>query len=213
MKSTILVELPYCGSIQYYTKLLKYSTVCIEQYENYRKGSFRNRCQIISANGIMALTIPLTKGKHQQAAIREVLIDNNQDWKTQHWRSIQTAYGGSPYFDYYKDDFIELYQKKHLFLFDFCLDVQELILQNLQLQPTICFSNSYQKELADNCIDFRNNSLPKNYQQAQDTCFYPEYYPQVFEYKHGFVQNLSILDLLFCTGPEAIYYLQKSIRD
>lgn len=208
----ILIELQYLGTVQYYTKFLKYPTVCIEQHENYRKGSFRNRCCIATANGVMALSIPLLKGKHQQAPIRAVEVDNSYDWQLLHWKSIQTAYGSSPFFEYYEDDLKRLYQKKYRLLFDFCLDLQELVLKWLQFRPTIRFSTEFVKEVTAPQIDFRNIILPKHYDQNNDPHFSAVPYPQVFEEKHGFLPNLSILDLLFCTGPEAVFYLQQSVK-
>lgn len=212
MTTSILLEIQYWGSIQYYSKFLKYDTIQIEQHENYRKGSFRNRCCIATANGVISLSIPLLKGKHQQANIKTVAIDNSRNWKTMHWRSIKTAYGNSPFFEYYQDDFELLYQKEHRLLFDFCLDVQELVLNSLCLSPTIQYSTSFEKDTAPNTIDFRNTCLPKNYAIPNDSSFTIVPYPQVFEDRLGFLPNLSILDLLFCTGPEAVYYLQMSIQ-
>jgi len=119
MSESILLEVQYLAPIQYYTKFVKYANVFLEQHENYRKGSFRNRCCIATANGVIALTIPLLKGKHQQANIKEVSIDNSKNWQLMHWRSIQTAYGNSPFFEYYKDDFKLIYQKKYDLLFNF----------------------------------------------------------------------------------------------
>ena len=212
MAASILLEVQYLGPIQYYTKFLKYPTVVLEQHENYRKGSFRNRCCIATANGVVALSIPLLKGKHQQAGIRTVQIDNRQPWQLMHWRSIQTAYGSSPFFEYYKDDLLLIYQKKYDLLFDFCLDLQELVLNSLQLTPVVELSSEFVKDTAGTPIDFRNQILPKHYQDSLDDAFEPSPYPQVFEDRHGFLSNLSILDLLFCTGPEAIYYLQMSLK-
>ncbi len=210
--SSILLEVQYLAPIQYYTKFVMYPNVCLEQHENYRKGSFRNRCYLATANGVVALSIPLLKGKHQQANIKTVAIDNRQDWQLIHWRSIQTAYGNSPFFEYYKDDLLLIYKKKYDLLFNFCLDLQELVLNSLQLQPSIQFSNSYQKEPVDGQVDFRNRILPKNYLNPNDPHFEAAIYPQVFEDRHGFLPNLSILDLLFCTGPEGANYLIMSAK-
>ncbi|MDC0230845.1 WbqC family protein [Aureispira] len=212
MKSSILLELQYLGPVQYYTKFIKYDRIYFEQHENYRKGSFRNRCCLATSNGIVTLSIPLLKGKHQQAHIKTVAIDNSKNWQLMHWRSIQTAYGNSPFFEYYKDELQQLYKKKYDLLFKFCLDVQELILNYLQIIPSIHFTSSFTKEVFGNQIDFRNTILPKNYTFSDDIEFNAHSYPQVFEDRHGFLPNLSILDLLFCTGPEASHYLQLSIK-
>jgi hypothetical protein len=204
-------ELPYWGTIQFYTKHLLYKTVCIEQFENYRKGSFRNRTSIATANGVLALSIPLAKGKHQQTSIKAVEIDNSLNWQLQHWRSIKTAYGNSPYFEYYGEDIKALYEKKYDLLFDFCLEAHNLMLELLNLPAELTFTESFQKVVDSQYIDARNAILPKNYTKMLDIHFNPIAYPQVFEDRHGFLPNLSILDLLFCAGPEAISYLQMSI--
>ncbi len=211
MQTAILMELQYLGTVQYYSKFLKHDSIYLEQHENYRKGSFRNRCYIATANGVIPLSIPLLKGKHQQANIRSIKIDNSKNWQTLHWRSIKTAYGSSPFFEYYQDDFEILYHKPYVLLFDFCLDLQELVLNCLQITPNIHLSETFVKTPQKEVLDFRNCILPKNYTAPADASFKPAPYPQVFEDRLGFVSNLSILDLLFCTGPEAVYYLQTSI--
>lgn len=211
MSTAILMEVQYLGTVQYYSKFLKHHPVILEQHENYRKGSFRNRCCIATANGVIPLSIPLIKGKHQQANIRSIKIDNSKNWQTLHWRSIKTAYGSSPFFEYYQDDFELLYNKSYELLFDFCLDLQELVLNSLQITPSIQFSETFTKDTAEDLLDFRNRILPKNYAKPEDPAFEAAPYPQVFEDRLGFVSNLSILDVLFCAGPEAIYYLQTSI--
>lgn len=212
MSTAILMEVQYLGTVQYYSKFLKHDSIYLEQHENYRKGSFRNRCYIATANGIIPLSIPLLKGKHQQANIRSIKIDNSKNWQTLHWRSLKTAYGSSPFFEYYQDDFEVLYNKKYELLFDFCLDLQELVLTSLQMAPSIQFTETFTKDTADDLLDFRNCILPKNYSKSEDPTFKATPYPQVFEDRLGFVSNLSILDLLFCAGPEAIYYLQTSVQ-
>lgn len=211
MNTLILMEMQYLGTVQYYSKFLKYPRVCIEQHENYRKGSFRNRCYIATANGVIPLSIPLLKGKNQQANIRTIAIDNSKNWQTMHWRSIKTAYGNSPFFEYYQDDFQRIYQKKQTLLFDFCLDLQELVLNCLQITPELHYSTTFVKKTDKTTLDFRNCSLPKNFANPCDTNFKIVRYPQVFEDRLGFIANLSILDLLFCTGSEAVYYLEMSI--
>ncbi len=211
MQSSILLELQYLGSIQYYSKFLSFDSICIEQHENYRKGSFRNRCIIASANGTIPLSIPLLKGKHQQTGIRSVAIDNKSNWQLMHWRSIQTAYGNSPYFDYYKDDFNVFYEKKYDLLFQFCRDVHELILELLQIKPPYSFTHKFERTTTENTVDFRSKILPKNYQTQLDNNFVAKSYPQVFEDRLGFLANLSILDLLFCLGPEAAGHLKNCL--
>ena len=117
--SLILVEVQYLAPVQYYSKFLKHSKVVIEQMEHYSKGSFRNRCVIAMAGGLQSLSIPLVKGKNQQTDIREVRIDYSQNWQQLHWRTVQTAYGSAPFFDYYKATIMQFYEKKNGFVVRF----------------------------------------------------------------------------------------------
>lgn len=212
MNKAILIELHYLGSLPYFSKLLLHPQIWIEQHEHYRKGSFRNRCHIATANGQLPLSIPLLKGKHQQAPIREVAIDNHSNWQQQHWRSIKTAYGNSPFFDYYAESLIVLYEQSYTYLFDFCWAIQDLLLQLLNLTPSIALTSTYEATPTVDVADFRHRLLPKNCADYQDSHYVTCPYPQVFEDRQGFLPNLSILDLLFCTGPEATTFLMQSIR-
>lgn len=212
MNQSILLELQYWGSVPYYSKFLLHSQVFIEQHENYRKGSFRNRCHIATANGVLPLSIPLLKGKHQQAPIREVKMDNQSNWQQQHWRSIRTAYSNSPFFDYYADEIAALYEQPHHYLFDFCWAAHNLLLQLLPLPSAVAFTSSYVIQPSTDILDFRHQLLPKNHTHYQDNNYKALPYPQVFEDRQGFLANLSILDLLFCTGPEATALLLQCIK-
>ena len=213
MTDAILLELHYLGSIPYFCKLLHTPEVCIEQQEHYRKGSFRNRCYIGTAQGARALSIPLLSGKHQQAPIREVRIDAQSRWQQTHWRSIQTAYGSSPFYAYYAPELAPLYERPHRWLFDFCWEAQQCLFQLLGVAPALQRSTAYATTLPERWIDFRHQLLPRNYATYSDDQYQIVPYPQVFEDRQGFVPNLSLLDLLFCTGPEALVYLQQCLPE
>lgn len=212
MADAILLELHYLGSIPYFSKLLHTPQIIIEQQEHYRKGSFRNRCYIATAQGPQLLSIPLLSGKHQQAPIQSVQIDHKARWQQQHWRSIKTAYGNSPFYEYYLPYLEPLYQQPYDYLFDFCWDVQQVLLQLLQVSPNLTRSDHYATTTGDDCLDFRHQLLPRNYATYSDATYQIVPYPQVFEDRQGFLPNLSVLDLLFCTGPESIGYLQQSLH-
>lgn len=210
----VLLEVQYLAPVQYYSKFIKYPIVLIEQHENYAKGSFRNRCIISMSDGVHQLSIPLQKGKNQQSPVKEVKIDYTQNWQVQHWRSIKTAYGGSPFFEFYEDRLIRFYENNFVFLFDYCIEFQIEILKLLKIKSEIRFTESYQKNPL-NILDLRNFINPKNYSRSKgaDPDFDPVQYPQVFEDRLGFLENLSIMDLLFCTGPEAALILQQSVKN
>ena len=208
--SNIILELQYLPPLQYFTKFVKYEQVSIEQHENYIKGSYRNRCYIYGSHGPLRLSIPLLKGKNEQQNIREVQIASREAWEAHHWQSIQSAYGNAPFFEFYADDFRPVFEKKHKYLFDLNWQLLELILPFLGLDTFPKLTSEYQKAYLAPNFDFRNGIFPKKHRQKEDPYFQPQAYPQVFAEKKGFVPNLSILDLLFCTGPEAGLILERN---
>ena len=213
-KESILLELQYLPPVQYFTKFLKYDFVIIEQHEHYTKGSYRNRCHIAGANGILRLSIPLQKGKNEQLPIQEVAIAYNQHWQSHHWASIRSAYGNAPFFDHYAIYLEPFFKNKnHPFLFQFNSALLECILSLLQITTTICYTTEYKKDLAENVLDFRGGIHPKKHSQQTDYHFLDKPYPQIFIEKNDFLPNLSILDLLFCTGPQAPLLLEEMIID
>lgn len=213
MKNKALVELHYLPSVQYFSKLLAYEQIIIEQWENYQKGSYRNRCHIAGANGLQALSIPLEKGKHQKLPIRQVHIAYQEPWHLQHWRSIQSAYANAPFFPYYGEGIAALYRAKPTHLFSFNQQLFELICGYLNLQDKVSYSSDYLIESGEQVQDLRGLISPKTALKDRAPQFEPVPYPQVFTERHGFLPNLSILDLLFCTGPEATQILRSCIMD
>jgi len=206
-KKRLLIELQYLPPVSSFVKMLECGTVLFEQHENYLKRSYRNRIHILSANGILKLSIPLAKGKNQRLPIREVEVFYTDNWQNLHWRSIQSAYGRAPYYEFYADELKAIYDEKVETLFDFNLKLFQCVLELLQLDISIEFTSQYDKTPAEGIIDFRNKILPTR-PLANNTQL--ESYNQVFEDKFGFVENLSILDLLFCYGTQAISVLEAS---
>lgn len=206
---SILLELHYLPSLQYFSKLAHFQSVVIEQCENYTKGSYRNRCHIAGVNGLLRLSIPLRKGKNEQQSIKEVQIAYDQPWASHHWSSIRSAYGNAPYFDYYAEELQPIYQQKWTFLFDFNWTLLQKINDLIGITSSIQKTESYQKETDDLLLDYRNVIHPKAHLQGNDPYFKPKKYPQVFEEKTGFLPNLSILDLLFCSGPQSLLELEQ----
>ena len=209
MKESTLIELHYLPSIQYFSKLLAYGRITIEQHENYQKGSYRNRCHLAGANGLQIMSIPLEKGKHQKLPIREVRIAYAQPWHKQHWRTIRSAYANAPFFPYYSEPIQALYEQRPELLFDFNRQLFELICSQLGLQVQISYSTGYREQTDATVEDLREMISPKR--DRPDPDFRPVPYPQVFTEKHGFLPNLSILDLLFCTGPQAVQLLRACV--
>ena len=205
--SSIILEIQYLPSIQYFSKLKRFEKVLIEQHEHYNKGSYRNRAHIASANGLERLSIPLVKGKNEQQPIRETKIAWYEPWAKRHWQAIHSAYGNAPFFDYYEDELRPYFMQQYTYLFDWNLELIVKIHRLLELDSKLIFTETYHREMPDGIIDFRNSIAPRAKVNVPDPYFTEIPYAQVFMEKHGFLSGLSILDLLFCTGPEAISYL------
>ena len=211
--TTALLTTQYCPPVQYFAKFLQYDTIWIEHRENYQKGSYRNRCHIASANGLLRLSIPLIKGKNHQTPIWEVQIDYKTSWPTKQWEAITYAYGSAPYFEEYAAFLAPLLNgdKRFEYLFEYNAALLKVFLKLLNLRKSICYTEDYHFTAPDGVLDLRQIISPK-LEWSSDPHFIPDPYPQVFNYKYAFMENLSILDLLFCTGPQALLVLQKSAR-
>ena len=157
----LLLELHYLPSIVYCAKLAAFSHILIEQHENYQKGSYRNRCHIAVANGLLRLSIPLQKGKNEQQNIRDVKIAYDENWQMQHWRSIQSAYSNSPFFEHYAFYFESFYQRSYTYLFDFNWALLEQALSILGLDKALELTTEYQTFPPKNVLDSRNHISPK----------------------------------------------------
>ncbi len=204
--NSLIIENQYFGCVDYYLSLFKFSNIIIEQYESWQKMSFRNRCVIQGANGMINLTIPLENGRDQKCLIKEVKINNREDWQKQHLRSIFSSYGKSPFFEFYRDWLESFYQKKQSYLFDMNLEILFWLKDRLKIQGAISLSDTFAKEYPEEVADLRNRWLPKNFQEGKGQIRYN----QVFEEKLGFQPNLSILDLLFNCGPDLKSYTSNS---
>jgi len=208
--NTALLSTTYLGPVQYFTKFLRYDTLYLEVEENYQKQSYRNRCIILSANGVMPLTIPVTKDRPKERT-RDICIDNTLEWQKNHWTSIESAYSSSPFFEFLADDFAPFYRKRYRFLLDFTMPMLEMVLGHLEIHPSVKLTQRYQKEPEPAVDDLRAMIHPKKRAQKPDPAFEPAFYYQVFQARYGFVPNLSIIDLLFNEGANAENVLKKSI--
>ena len=198
----ILLSTAYLPNIQYVRAVSQNKTVVVEQYENFLKQSFRNRCTILSANGIMDLSIPIVKGcsKH---LIKDTKICYNQHWQSQHWHAIVSAYNSSPYFEYFKDDFEPFFLKKYDYLLDFNTEINTLIFKLLKIKTQISLTEDYIREENPDYIDLRNQIHPKKAQTIKQNYYDETPYPQVFDSIYGFTPNLSIIDMIFNIGSDA----------
>ena len=163
--------------------------------------SFRNRCTIAGANGLIDLSVPIEGSRNTGAFIRDVKIDNMLKWQTIHWRGITAAYNRSPWFEFYADELLQFYETRYTYLWDWNLDLMYWVLHKLKVEVKVDFTDSYKKQIEDkDIVDYRNKILPKNSIMYAGEC---PVYSQVFEHRLGFRPNLSIIDLLFCEGNNA----------
>ena len=202
----ICLSTAYLAPVEYYSEIAKADSVFIESYDYYSKQTYRNRCLIAAANGPMALSIPVEKAGSEKMLIRDVRISKHNDWQLNHWRSIESAYNSTPFFEYYKDDLSSFYEKKWTFLFDFNLEIQSKILELLNLETIIQLTGEYKSTLDDSVLDLREVIHPKKETQSVGS----NIYYQVFEHRFGFQPNLSIIDLLFNMGNESIFSLLRN---
>ena len=191
----IVSELQYFPPISFFSTLYRESYVVLDLYEIYRKMSFRNRCLIAGAQGTVSLSVPLQYGRNQQLPVKDVVISDTENWQARHFKSIQSAYNRSPFFEYYKDELFGIYQTPFSLLADWNLYCLNWVKGKLEWNAEIRFGETEIPREADDPDDLRNRVAPKNYSQWN-----PVKYRQVFEERTGFFPNLSILDLLFNTG-------------
>jgi len=225
--TTALLQTTYFGPIQWYQKLHRYDHCLIEQYDSFQKQTYRNRCVIATANGVQALTVPVEHTNlspltsHLSPLVKDLRISDHNQWRRVHWNALQSAYSESPFFEYYVDDLHPFFEKKYAFLLDFNEAIRQKICELIDIHPHVVHSSqfivhNYEPQPAQNnyelctmnyelIADFREVINAKHPQP--DAEFNAKTYWQVFQHKHGFLPNLSILDLLFNMGPESIFYL------
>ena len=192
----------YFSPIIHYVVLAQYDNIVFEVEDHFQKQTYRNRCYIYGANGKQLLNIPV-KHNNTTRKTKDIRIEYAFDWQKQHIKTIQTAYRSSPYFEFYEEDMLALFKEKPKYLLDLNLRYQEQILELLQLDITFEKTIEYHK-VYSNALDLRHVVNAKN----EEYFSFSEYF-QAFSNKHGFIENLSILDLLFMEGPSALTYLEE----
>ena len=197
----LLLSVAYFAPIQYFSILLSYGDVVIERHENYSKQSYRNRCTIYTANGLLDLVVPVVKTDKPKIPITEVEISYDTLWQKLHFKAIESAYRRSPFYEYYIDDLMGFFNSRHRYLYEFNMQIMHTVCGLMKIPFRVQESREYIKP-GESIIDLRNGIHPKS-KQHTNTSFIPLQYTQVFADRRGFKPNLSILDLLFNTGPEA----------
>jgi hypothetical protein len=198
----ILLSTSYLPNIQYFSKIISCNNVTIEVYENYQKQTYRNRATILGANGPLDIIIPVIRPNGNHTRTLDILIDYTLPWLQAHWRTIVSAYKNSPFFDFFEQEFQNIFTRKEKFLLDWNL----LLLDNLHtmvgVQKQYLLTETYNLHPDDNDCDYRDAIHPKKRLQRPDVYFEPVPYSQVFSEKYNFTANLSIIDLLFNEGPQ-----------
>ena len=196
--TTACLSTTYFGPVQWYQKLYRYDQVVIDGEERFLKQTYRNRCLIATTQGVQALTVPVVHDS--KSSISDVLISDHGNWRHLHWQALQSAYGDSAFFEYYEDDLRPFFKENNWErLVDYNDAICRKVCELLDIQPSIVHQSS------QDCSDFRLVINPKH--PLEDSEFMPRKYYQVYQQKHGFLSNLSILDLLFNMGPESIFFL------
>ena len=230
-----LLSSTYFGPIQWYQKLNRYDECLIERHESFIKQTYRNRMLIPTTNGPLSLTIPTNHDI--SLSMKDIRISDHATWRHVHWNALLSAYGESPFFEYYQDDIRPFYEKKYEFLFDFNMETTEKMIELLDIRPKISVTDEYvlseerkmkseerkvkseefnspeaqaqfniqHSTFNTQISDFRDAIRPKK--PLPDPEFESKRYYQVYGQKYGFQPNMSILDLLFNEGNEAIFFL------
>ena len=198
-----LLGTSYAGNLDYFSCIKNSKNIAIDLNEFFHKQSFKNRCQIYGANGLLNLTVPIQR-KAGRNPVKDIKIEYSFNWQKVHWKSLESSYRSSPYFEYYEHYFFSFYKnEKPKFLIDFNNSVFETVLKILDLDIQLAYTNSYEKSM-DNFTDNRNLIHPK---LKPTSNFSDKKYYQVFQEKFGFIPNLSIYDLIFNEGPSSVLYL------
>ena len=200
--NNIIIHPSYFPSISHFVAIAKADVVTFEMDDNFQKQTNRNRMYIYSPNGIQLLNVPIKHTKEAHQRTKDVKLETAFDWQKQHFKSLEAAYRTSPFFEYFEDDIAPIFQKKHTFLMDLNLETMSIVSKCLRLEFDYEETTEYFQDVTDK-TDFRNLINGKKDAAAFES------YTQVFGDKHGYLNNLSILDLLFNEGRYALDYLRK----
>lgn len=208
----LLLSTAYAAPVQYYAYLYHAERLWEERHEHYVKQTYRNRCYIATPAGPQPLTLPVERSGASHGSIADLRLSDHGNWQHLHWAALVSAYEGSPFFEYYADDFRPLYERKYKFLVDFNAALRDTVLEALDLRRDIRPTSHYIADVAaelPGAIDLRQAISPK--QPQPDPRFTARPYYQVFAPRTGFLPNLSILDLLFNMGPEGRLVLRGAL--
>ena len=205
---TLLSHPLYLAPVPLYAQLYTADVLVVDDVSPFVKQTYRSRAVIAAESGAQQLTIPVIHDGGR-VAMRDVRISEHGNWRHQHWNALVSAYRKSPFFEYYADDFAHFYEEKDGFLLDFNLRLHAVVSELLGLERGVKFLSSAEVDAAA-AVDMRSIAEPKALAAMQCACVQPYY--QVFAQRNGFIPSLSIIDLLFNTGPEGLLVLRDSVR-
>ena len=209
MQSTVLLSTAYLPPIEYIIQCLRFQKVLIEKFETYQKQTYRNRCTIATANGLLQLSIPIKKVNGNHTFTRDIELDNSSRWNQIHWRSIASAYTHSPYFMYYSEPFEYLFKNPPILLTELNTQLLKIVFKILKTDIDLQYTSEFTL-IPDKMADLRKVIQSKHaISYPGKPSGYAEYI-QTFNNKYDFFPNLSIIDLIFNEGPEALDYLTNN---
>lgn len=198
----LLLTTAYFPPLSYFSAIILSNDIYIEQYENFGKQSYRNRCEIMTANGVIPLTVPVAKA-NSKTLLKDLQIVYTTNWQKLHFKGIESAYKNAPYYDYYIDDLLPFFEKREKFLLDLNSKILCTLLDLLKIKKEILYTSDYIHAGTNEYTDLRTAIHPKASRRSPGGDFPIQPYRQTFSDRFPFAPDLSILDLLFCCGPDA----------
>ncbi|MGQ9620040.1 MAG: WbqC family protein [Bacteroidales bacterium] len=203
---TILLSTAYFPPVQYIALVKKAGKVLIEKEENFIKQTFRNRCYILTANGVLPLSIPVLEGSFHKRPVKDIKIDYSKRWQQIHLRGISSSYRASPFFEYFYEKVEKIITGNYNYLLDLNMASLKVMLEFMKIEAEIGYTENF-KPVKRGVSDYRYSINPKNKEMGKLFSF--RSYIQVFSDRYGFTPGLSALDVIFNTGPESLHYLPE----
>ena len=200
----------YLAPVEYYAHLMAAGEAWVEVHDHYMKQTYRNRCIIAGPNGRIDLTVPTVKPDTLKCATKDIRISDHGNWRHMHLYALESAYGHTPYYEFYRDDFVPFYERKWDYLVDFNEALQEMVCGLIGLEVKVSRTEEYLPVVEG--LDMREVIHPKRDYASLDASFQVVPYYQVFQERLGFLPNLSVVDLLFNMGPESLILLKRSMK-
>ena len=207
----IILGSAYLAPVSYFAALYSCRKAYIERYDHYMKQTYRNRCVIASADGPLALTIPVEKSSEAKCAMKDIRVSEHGNWRHVHRNAFVAAYKQSPFFDYYADEFNAFFDRKYEFLYDFNMELTQWLCEQIDIQPELVPTTEYM-DAGEGILDLREAIHPKKSAVDMASFYCPVPYYQVFDSRNGFQPDLSIVDLLFNMGPESLLVLRDGVK-